>query len=164
MPSGDSELNNIIKELSIEYKSPLFPAHLTLLGDLIGDKQEIEKDALHLAQQIRPFSIRLAGLDIQENYFRCLYIKAEENKLLSRANEFARKIFHREKDPKFMPHISLMYGKISGKEAIIKRLGISAEFEVRSIHLYSCDGEPKDWYPIREFTFRTATFKRNPLF
>ena len=54
-----------------------------------------------------------------------------------------------------MPHLSLMYGNFPPrtKEEIIAGIGreFAISFEVRSIHLFSAEGGPEDWFRVQEF-------------
>ena len=156
-PSGKlyDELNKTILQLSKKHGAPIFPPHVTLLGDLIGDEKEITAQAQQLASRIQPFQVTLTTVDYWDAYFRCLFVHAEENAALVQANRVARSIFHREQDPKFMPHLSLLYGTfdIETKVRIIESIGrkFNKSFLVDRVNLLSCNGEPKDWYRIQEF-------------
>ena len=74
-----------------------------------------------------------------------------------RANKVARNTFKME-DTEYMPHLSLMYGNVSTdkKKKIISEINreFNLSFEVKSIHLVSTDGEPEEWYRIKEFPFK----------
>ncbi|MBI5032207.1 MAG: 2'-5' RNA ligase family protein [Chloroflexi bacterium] len=156
-PSGQlyDELSKTISQLSKKYGAPVFPPHVTLLGDLIGDEKEITSQAQQLASRVQPFQITLTTIDYLDAYFRCLFIRAEETPALLQANRIARSVFHRENDPSFMPHLSLLYAnlEVETKQQIFKTIGRewAKAFPVNSIHLLSCDGEPKDWYRVQEF-------------
>ena len=154
-PSGElyDELGKMISQLSSKYGAPIFPPHVTLLGDLLGDEKEITTQAQQLASRLEPFQITLTTVDYLDSYFRCLFVHAEETPALVEANRLARNIFHREQDPRFMPHLSLMYGTFDDetKKRIIESIGreFNKSFPVDRIHLLSCNGEPKDWYRVQ---------------
>ena len=157
MPPGQvcDELSKIISQLSTQYATPVFPPHVTLLGDLAGDAEELSSQAQQLALRLRRFQVALTTVAYLPAYFRCLFIRAEETPALVAANQIARAIFHREQDAKFMPHLSLMYGDFDSKTkqqivASIRR-EFKTTFPVNSIHLLSCNGEPKEWYHVHEF-------------
>ncbi len=156
-PSGElyTELSTTISQLSKQYATPVFPPHVTLLGDLIGDEKEIISQAQQLASRLRPFQVTLTTVDYLDVYFRCLFLRAEETPALLQANRAARSIFHREQDPKFMPHLSLLYGNfaVETKKQMIESIGqdFNKTFSVNSLHLLSTNGEPKDWYEVKEF-------------
>ena len=115
-----------------------------------------------MATLIRPYKIDLTTVDYLDVYFRCLFLKVKGTKHVMEANSTARAIFNRQQDAEYMPHLSLLYGDFSleVKEKIIASIGseFNMSFEVKSIHLCSTNGEPKDWYRVKEFTLK----KSNP--
>ena len=162
MPSGDlyEALAHTILRLSRVYQTPAFEPHVTLLGELTEPEAEVLSKTQHLASLIRPCEIRLSRADYLSDYFRCLFLRVEETKPVMEANLKARKVFNRYRDPKYMPHLSLMYGSLGPgvKETIVPRVGdyFDKRFEVRSVHLFLTEDEPRDWYRVREFPLETA--------
>lgn len=156
MPSGDiyNRLAKTISQLNREYSTPNFEPHVTLIGRVVGSEEYILPKTSQLATLIRPYEIRLTAVDYLDEYFRCLFIRVEETEHVMDANLKARGIFNRQQDPKYMPHLSLMYGNFTPriKEKIIAGIGreFNMKFEARSIHIFSTNGEPKDWYRVKE--------------
>ena len=157
MPTGRicEQLRMTILQLSSQYATPRFPPHVTLIGRLTGDERELASRAEQLASRIRPFEITLTGIDHLDEYFRCLFMRVEESRALLEANQAARVIFNLERDPEFIPHLSLIYGSLDldAKRQTIRLIGAEANstFQVDSLHLYSTAGEPEGWYRIQEF-------------
>lgn len=155
-PTGEvyRKLAEIISQLSKKYSTPNFEPHLTLIGDLIGSEEEIISKTLKLAEQLKPFEIKLKKADYFDEYFKCLFIRAGKTKEVIEANNIAREAFNLEPNPEYMPHLSLMYGDLSPeiKEEILTDLGkeFDLSFEVKSIHLFSTTGEVKDWSKVKE--------------
>jgi len=160
MPTGDVyvRLAEIISHLSKEYNTPQFEPHITLIGEIEGSEQEIMSKTKQLLSATNQFPINLTQVDYLNQYFRCLFLRADETVGLMDANKRAREIFSRQYDPKFMPHLSLMYGDftLELKEQIIRETGrnFNINFNVPSVHLFSTNGEPKDWYRVTEFPFK----------
>ncbi len=156
MPAGEvyERLTAIISRLSREYYTPAFEPHITLSGSLAGAEDEILSKASDLAAHLRPYEVHLTSVGSLEAYFQCLFIKVRETEEVRAANQEARKAFHRELDPQYSPHLSLMYGNLTrgAKEEIIAELEteFNLRFPVRSIHVWAINGEPKDWYKVRE--------------
>jgi len=156
MPKGEvyRKLAEIISQLSKKYSTPNFEPHFTLIGDLLGSEEEIISKTLKLAGQLKPFEIKLKKADYFDEYFKCLFIRAEKTKEIIKANNIAREIFNLNSDPEYMPHLSLMYGNLSSetKEKILADLGkeFNISFEVKSIHLFSTTGEVKAWSKVKE--------------
>jgi 2'-5' RNA ligase len=160
MPSGGTykKLSGMIKRLSREYSAPEFEPHVTLIGTLTGSKEDILRKTSQLAAAIRPFRITLNGFGCMDYYFRCLFLKAAKTPELMGANRKARAIFGRSNDSGYMPHLSLVYGNLPNekKEEVIERTGknFAVTFTARSMHLFSLEGEPREWYRVREFPLK----------
>lgn len=157
MPTGkiNDELSKMIFQLSRQFMTPVFPPHMTLLGQLTGEEKELSSQTQHLASHICPFQVNLTTVDYLDAYFRCLFLRVEETIDLLTTHQEARRIFRRESDPKFLPHLSLIYGYFENrtKEQIIASIGrdFNQWFDVSQIHLFSTTGEPKDWYRVQAY-------------
>lgn len=108
-----------------------------------------------LATLISPLKIQLANLDYSDQYYRCLFIEVAKAAPILQANLKAREIFKKESDPKYFPHLSLLYGNLSPKlkDLIIKGLGrkFNKNFSIKSLHLFSTAGEVRHWHRVKEF-------------
>ncbi len=157
-PTGEvcSELSDIISRLSREYSTPAFEPHITLLGELVGQEEELVSRTRQLAIQLHPYVVELEDVDGLDEFYRCLFVHIKETDPVMAANAQARKLFRRKSDGKYMPHLSLLYGdlKPTTKEEIKASLGktIRWNFPVDRIHLVSTYGNTKDWYHLGEFT------------
>ena len=159
MPTGEvyDALENLISDLSKGYSSPRFAPHVTLLGELTGSYEEIETRASRLSVNLRPYAIKLTKLEYLDEYFRSLFIRVEETDKIIEANLRAREIFNRQKDPKYMPHLSILYGDFPSatKDKIIEKIGreCSLSFEATYLHLVETSGRPETWRTERKFPF-----------
>jgi len=157
MPTGEiyKKLNGLIFQLSREYNTPKFEPHVTLFGRILGHKEEVILKTAQLASMVKPYKIELNRVEYLDEYFRCLFLKAKETNKVIKANQEAKKIFSRETDLKYMPHLSLMYGDFTPqiKEKIITEIGkkIPVSFDVDNIHLFSTDSKPQNWRRIKKF-------------
>lgn len=160
MPSGDvyKDLAKIISQLSRGYSTPNFEPHITLLSQLTRPEEEILAKTSQLTTLLRPFEVKLTAVDYLDEYLGCLFIRIEETEEVIQANLKAREVFNRQDDPKYMPHLSLMYGNLAPKikEKIIAEIGkdFDLRFTASSIHLFSTKGEPKDWYRVKKFSLK----------
>ena len=154
-PSGeiDDELSELIARLSRQFATSAFPPHVTLLGELEGDENALGALAARLAGTLAPFDVTLTTLNYLSDYYRCLFIQAAATPALLAASDEARRIFGREQDPPFMPHLSLMYGDfdIETKQRIIASLGRGhrAEFRASALHLFCTTGDPRNWRRVQ---------------
>ena len=102
--------SNIIKELSKKYDAPIFTPHLTLIGDVQIDFDEIVQKTEMLAQLIKPFYINFSKVEFMDEYFRCVFSPANHNTELMNVNRLIKQIIN-DDGSIFLPHISLLYGK-----------------------------------------------------
>ena len=157
MPTGDvcERLSRIIQQLSARYAAPEFPPHVTLLGRCVGPRRELICQSARLAASLRPFTIRLDEIAFLDEYFRCLFVCTAPTEPLRKAHQAARQGFGHDRDPPFMPHLSLLYGDFprSLKEGVIREMGprLDVQFKVRSLHLYRTHGEPRHWRRVASF-------------
>ncbi len=161
MPTGRVyyQLSEIISQLSKKYSTPNFEPHVTLLGNLIGPGEDLISKTLKLVEQLKSFEIKLKKVDYFDEYFKCLFIRAEKSKEVIKANNIAREIFNLNLDPEYMPHLSLMYGNLNPetKEEILADSGkeFDISFEIKSIHLFSTTDAVKDWHRVKELFLKS---------
>lgn len=159
IPTGKlyTQLSHLISKLTKKYNAPHFEPHVTLLGKITGPEEEVLEKTSRLASELKLYEIELTNLDYLDKYFQCVFIRVKETKPVLEANAKARKIFGRENDPPYMPHLSLLYGNypVSIKKKVIEEIGpnFSLSFPVRSIHLISYTDlyDAKSWQKVRGF-------------
>jgi len=160
MPDGRvyKELARLISRLSREWSTDNFEPHVTLLGGLLDSEEAISSRTSQLATWIRPYEINLTAVDYLDEFFRCLFLRVERTESVMDAHLKARRLFKQRRDPKHLPHLSLMYGNFAPaiKERIITKIGRESNwrFRVGTIHVYSTTGKPSDWFRVKEFTLK----------
>ena len=157
MPSGKvySDLFKIISSLSQKYSAPSFLPHITLLGRITGFETEVLFKCSRLAKNISSYKVEFDKVNYLDQYYRCLFIRIKETKEVMNANANAKEIFNHRKDPKYMPHLSLLYGDFpeSLKKLMIKDIGskFNVSFKVNHIHLFLTE-DIKNWHKVKEFS------------
>ena len=157
MPTAElrKKLAQTIHRLARLYGTPIFEPHVTLLGGLAVSEDEALSKTQQLSTRLRPFEVRLSRADYLAEYFLCLFLRVEETEPLLETNFKARQVLDRYSDPRYYPHLSLMYGSLGPgrKQTIVPTVShhCEARFEVERLHLYSTEGEPGDWYRVSEF-------------
>ena len=153
-------LTQIIAQISKQYSTPYFDPHVTLLGDLTLREEEMVATTQQLTNFLKPFTLTLTTAGYLNEYFKSLFITVEETEELMEAHQKARTLFNRAQDPKFFPHLSLMYGNFSPeiKEKILSEIGkdFQITFEVNDMYLTLCSSNIalKDWRKLVQFTFQ----------
>ena len=157
VPEGEAyrTLRELVGRLSREHGTPDFEPHVTLLGRITGDPGTAAARASTLADTLAPLVVRLGPAELCDEYFRSLYFEAERSEALLEAGRRARAVFGREADSLFLPHLSLLYGRVP--EPTKRRIATEVErytgfeFPVRSLHLVSTHGAPEEWRRVEEF-------------
>lgn len=158
VPTGEARLKlaRIIADLSEEYSAPLFPPHVTLIGQLKDPEEELLNKARDLASRLRPLELKLGAVDYLDDFYRSLFVRIEKTRPLLDANRVAREIFGQSGNAPYMPHASLLYGNFEPllKDQMVSRIGgeFHGSFIVTSIVLYETGSATKDWQSLGEFT------------
>jgi 2'-5' RNA ligase len=146
----------LIDRLSRRMGTPRFIPHITLTGSLHSPYDEIVRLTADLAATLAPIPIRLAGIGCTDQYYRCLFMRAERSRELLAAHEAACVRLGRSPESDFMPHLSLIYGDLpqDRKNSIVQEIGANfdAAFYANRIGLCRLDGSPEQWQLPRTFT------------
>ncbi|MEK6917205.1 MAG: hypothetical protein AABW92_05680 [Nanoarchaeota archaeon] len=157
MPEGEqyNRFSKIISDLSKKHNGPKFKPHLTLLGDIERDKEDVLNRANQLAQVVKPLVMKLDKVDYMDEYFKCVFVRAEEEYEFMKANDIARRFFYMESQ-KFMPHISLLYGDYPEgvKKELVSKLNIKEEMPVNNLYVVDNNGKPEEWKIIKKIPLK----------
>jgi 2'-5' RNA ligase len=107
-----SELDKIIKDLSIKYKGPVFIPHVTVLSGISGKIEDIEKSVEKVTSNYNEILLTLESISFSTTYFQSVFVRVNSNVKLMQLNLAFKKVFNFENNV-FMPHISLIYGNHS---------------------------------------------------
>jgi len=143
MPEDEinEKLSKTISKLCRKYNCPIFNPHVTLIGKIDADEEEIIKKAKKLAKKIKPFEIKLSHPECLENYFKCLFMKVEETEEVMSAGKLA--LEHFNLNGIYFPHLSLVYGNFnpSLKKPLMQigNLLKGLKFKVRYLYIYQTE-------------------------
>jgi len=162
VPGGETydTLSKLITRLAKSHGAPVFEPHITLLS---GIKSENENELLRLthllATRVGAFDVELGETRYMNEYYRCLFLKAEPTDGLIRANIEAKLVMAELiEQQEFYPHLSLLYGEFFPmvKEAIIADIGARMDISFTSdkVKLLRVTGGPADWKALGEFRFQ----------
>ncbi len=153
MPSGNAykTLNKIIVRLSRKYSTPKIFPHVTIIPDVVSNEEQIISDAIQLARLIKPFRVVLGKVGYSDEYFKCVFVRADPREILIAANSDAKRIFNRP-DWTNEPHMTLLYGNLPDqtKKEIVQTIGqkLNVEFAAQSIHIIDSEPERREWHEI----------------
>lgn len=153
-----AELSSIISALAQEYGAPVFIPHVTVLARIpTDDEATLIAKAERLASTLSPFEITLEGLDMEDIYYRALYLQAQNSKALTECHIRALELFGMEDVHIYRPHLSLLYGNYptERKQETINKLvaPVGSSFLADRIHLYHTEGEAHAWRKVVEYKF-----------
>lgn len=159
MPDGEvgAELQGWIDRLSVRFRTPRFPAHVTLFGEAGMEEQAALEAGRRAVEATAPFTVRLEGIDGRDEHYRCLFALAEKSKPLLAAHEALSRALAREPDAAFLPHLSLVYGTLGEDQKLALRheagSDVSLRFDARRLHAWRTGGPVADWREIAAFDF-----------
>jgi len=149
------ELSGIIRTLSETYGGPVFDPHVTLLAR-IEDDNVMEKARI-LAREMLPLTLRVSGIEGEDEYFRAFYLKVEPTPELMDAHSRANELFGMEDARAYAPHLSLFYGNIDDDARQRLRAAVPSfvgtTFTVSTLSLFKTAGAADLWqrterYPL----------------
>jgi 2'-5' RNA ligase len=162
IPAGEKgrRLAGTIERLSRDPGGPRFDPHLTLLGGLDGEEEFFVRATEQLAAALRPVHLQVRAIEFGDEYYRCLYLRVEERDDLMAAHREALRLFGRRDDPRFMPHLSLLYGTLSGgaRDRIDRTLEEwrAADCRADRLRLLATGGGPSSWRVVRDCALSAA--------
>lgn len=130
-------LSKIVKDLAIEHQSPVFTPHLTLLGGINTNFEDL-KDAIDRTfDTIKPFKIKKTRLNQSELFFKTVFIEFELDEILQNAFTALSENTDKRSIEEFKPHISLMYKTMPTEEKlkVIEKLNVKDEFLIDSVYI-----------------------------
>ena len=157
MPDGEpgERLGAWIDGLADRFGTERFPPHVTLLSGLSGDEADLAGRTRVAAAALAPVPVHLETVDGREEHFRCLFVRAVETAPLAAAHARAAEAFGRAADPAFLPHLSLVYGRLpEGKKRDLAREAapvLGVRFEARMLHLWATAGPVPSWRELAVF-------------
>ena len=152
VPDGEvrDRLAARIAEWGRRHGTPSFEPHVTLLGGIGGREGDVLGRGALLAASLRSLTIRLTGLRRSDEYFRCLVLEAERSPDLLAAHERASDLLGLRDRPPFLPHLSLVYGRlaaedVSAAEEALRAIALPLRFEARRLEIHRTEGTVAEW-------------------
>ena len=153
----DDTHSNVLQQ-KIDYLKPrlkganFFP-HITIIGKLKGELNNITIRCQKIAQKYQEVLIKLSHIETQERYFRAMYYKVLKTETLEKLYRELEKEFEQDiikKDDEYMPHLSLLYSDVKEEEKklFIKKIEKNTpyDFLINKIHIINLDTAiPESW-------------------
>ncbi len=157
MPAKNDQayLQNVIQDLSLEYKAPVFLPHCTLYSPTDMARSELEKILKYVANGASPLSVTANRLNITSNIWKTFFIELEKSNELSKLQQKLMCQMRSPKEYDFMPHISLIYKEMSTerKKEIIEKLFLKNSYKMDKISVVETGSDVMNWKNIIEIKF-----------
>jgi Cyclic phosphodiesterase-like protein len=157
MPDDASaqRLSALVSSLAARLGTPVFPPHVTLLHGLARDEQTIVGLAAGLAEHLAGQAVSLGPVEAQSEFFRSLYLRVEPAASLRSAHARAAQAFGVPPDSEYLPHLSLVYGRLdtAEKDRIAASVvsDVPATIELTSVEVWRTEGPVGEWRLRRRF-------------
>eukprot|EP00483_Globobulimina_turgida_P008091 UN08107 len=165
-PEISDKLRKIISILSKQHDTIAFEPHITLMHAIFEFPTAMVMNKVEeLCNKLTPFIVKLKHIGYGKPYFQSLYILIELTSELITANSICRKLFCKYDEPKYMPHLSLLYcdpnqvPKDIHNEIDLKEQDIS-EFMIDSVELWLTPAQKNqisEWDMVKRFTFKNQS-------
>jgi 2'-5' RNA ligase len=142
-----------IAELSVRFDAPRFEPHVTVLAGLEQPAADIVAACKRVASELGPIRIRLGQAGHHDEYFRCLFLEAEDAGGLRSAHAAVRRALAPAASAAFFPHLSLLYAARGGEDAdaLVRETasaGLGFDLEVKALDLVSTEGPVEAWHRV----------------
>lgn len=153
------ELMKIISRLSHRYRTTPFPPHITLLPSVASNINNLVEICTQITKQFSVFDILLEEIAYTPAYFKNLFICAKIEDPLIELYEQAAKFLDYQPNKAYMPHLSLLYGKLDEKkqQALKEELtnSYTKVFSCQRLDLYNTTNHESQWHLIKSFHFKS---------
>jgi len=129
-PSDEAMLTGLVGDLSGRFGTPLFAPHLTLQGDTTMPPAALECAAAAAAESVPTFSEPVALVEGSEAFFRSFYARFAVSQPLAKL----KRALDPEGFDSFMPHVSLLYGRVEAAAKAAAIAEVNAQLAGRAIH------------------------------
>lgn len=128
-------VRGLITRLSSELGTQAFFPHVTLIGGLSGDGEQVAEDLRDLSKLHTAFDAEIAGIDMTSQFFTAFFLRLKAHPdldaLYRQAQNFGSGSMYPPEN--FMPHISLAYGQIDQEIKRSLQARLEDEFSQRSV-------------------------------
>ena len=152
--AAGTQLQSVIDQLAAHYSGPRFEPHMTLLGWVRGEEEELIEKTASLAARLAPIEVKATGFAGAPYYFRCFFAPLESNSALSQAVSDAAHHFSSSAGKDLVPHVSLLYGQIDREEkkTIPQQIGekVPRRFTLDRLRLIRMSVSVSGWETVTE--------------
>ncbi|MBI2611382.1 2'-5' RNA ligase family protein [Candidatus Gottesmanbacteria bacterium] len=148
-------LKSIIKNLAGKYRGPTFEPHMTILGNIEKNLDEIKEKTSLVASKLNKLKLTLGQVSFSTTYFQSVFVRVDSTAELLQINLELKRQFRME-NTVFMPHISLLYGDhdMQTREKVANEIKMTqSSFTVDKFIVTPVTQEPDRWKYTMEIPF-----------
>ena len=148
-------LSNLVKNLADKHLGPIFEPHLTILGDVQLELDELSEKVKRVAEKSPVVQLETSSVEYSTTYYQCIFVRVKPTPELMQLYDDLKDALELKKPSVFMPHISLFYGNLSYQERqeVVSSLQIDTQkFTSQTIVITpsGADVEPEKWDHLLE--------------
>jgi len=143
-----------IGSLGEKYSTPIFTPHITIASEISVGINKAKIETLNLSNNTEQFTVGLDFLGIGDDYFHCVFVNVKPNTFLASLVVKSYLLFDQTRQPRFSPHLSIMYGNLNvetKRKAVLSAGSIQEAFLVTHLYLYETPRDVGDWKYIEKF-------------
>jgi 2'-5' RNA ligase len=148
-----SDLTEIIIKLAKKYNNPVFQPHCTLIGKTDISLPRMKSAIINLIDNYKMIELHPNKIAYSDYLWQALYIELKELQTLTKWHEHICNLLSINPDKDYIPHISLMYNKLSLKEKkiISSKIKLKSVYKIHSIQIVECGKNIDGWNVAFEF-------------
>ena len=147
---------HIIDTYCKQFNIHTFLPHITLVGGIDKNEDEIASILNSILAKPKPIDITISEVSISTTYFQCVFGRVEPSPALLDLHLNLKEVLNMNDEKIFMPHMSLVYADIDSneKQKIAQEITLPpAQFICDTIYLMeSMNKDTSTWRKIKEFT------------
>jgi 2'-5' RNA ligase len=144
-----------MKLLRNKTESPFFVPHLTLVrpSDQL-DEQQIIRETEKISDGQKPLRLNVTGIESGSSRYQAFYLKVEPSESLTVLHAKLENAMSKPGENEFNPHVSLLYGSLSGTSRIEleKMIQLPEQYQMtgNSLAVVRLNGTPEKWRIVHQ--------------
>jgi 2'-5' RNA ligase len=146
-------VSNIIKKVSIQYKSQVFVPHITAYGLVDVDLHVLNEIVTDSIKGEKAFIVEKSNLSYSNEFWKTLFVEFTLNTHLENINKKLTESLDSFSKYEFKPHMSLIYKKMSQDEQkkIVNIINVKKTFKVTEVWIQQFSKNIKKWKIVNKY-------------
>jgi len=143
----------IINSLSKKYGTLNFDAHVTIIGTIEAEEEELVAKVKRITKGFKKMEVEILGINFTNTFYKCVFAQIKMSpQLLTLYKELETNLQYSNKSAYF-PHMSLIYGDFSPEEKsnIAGQVKLGNKLLLDKLIIVRDGPLPSDWTHVAEF-------------